>query len=449
MGFSAYMRAVDQAVEHTPSDRNRVVDTWRVVALVIVVFGHWLAASIWVEPDGTLTVLNTLEWIPYASWATWIVQVMPIFFFVGGYASAKALEARSTNRRSWITNRFRRLYTPTVPVILVWVILALVLANFIDAELVYVGVLNATIPLWFLAVYLTLVAVAPLTYAWWLRVRWLSIAAFAAAAIVVDVAYIWLEVPGIGWLNLFFVWAVVHQIGYAWSTAETSRTVISPTRAFGLSAVALATLILVTSTDLYPVNMITIPGGGPSNVTPPTTAMILLAIVQIGVILGTRKAVGHLSQRRRVWKGIVGVSGFMMTIYVWHLTALSLVIAVGIFTFDGVAFSSEPGTTAWWLTRPVFYMVLVLATSVLVLVFGRFEHDIATDEQRFRLPIVFASMAAAIIVLAATAFVFIVDREANVRWWIPVVAVLAAAVLGAYPASWRTERDEPVQSALG
>ena len=78
-----YSVAVDEAVAHTPADRNRVVDTWRVGALLIVVFGHWLAASEWIQPDGSITVMNTLEWIPYAAWATLLVQVMPIFFGVG------------------------------------------------------------------------------------------------------------------------------------------------------------------------------------------------------------------------------------------------------------------------------------------------------------------------------------------------------------------------------
>jgi hypothetical protein len=78
--LSSYLSSVDKAVDLTPRSRNRVVDTWRVIALLVVVFGHWLAASIWVEPDGTLTVMNTLEWIPYAGWFTWVVQVMPVFF---------------------------------------------------------------------------------------------------------------------------------------------------------------------------------------------------------------------------------------------------------------------------------------------------------------------------------------------------------------------------------
>ena len=119
-----YVIAVGKAATDTPAHRNRVVDTWRASALLVVVFGHWLAASVWIQDDGAVAVMNTLEWIPYAGWFTWLVQVMPVFFFVGGYANASALESRSSNRRSWITNRFRRLFAPAVPVIVVWTILS-------------------------------------------------------------------------------------------------------------------------------------------------------------------------------------------------------------------------------------------------------------------------------------------------------------------------------------
>ena len=57
MGFATYMRGVDQAVEHTPPERNRAADAWRVIALLVVVIGHWLAASVWVQADGNVLVL--------------------------------------------------------------------------------------------------------------------------------------------------------------------------------------------------------------------------------------------------------------------------------------------------------------------------------------------------------------------------------------------------------
>ena len=435
--MKAFLDRIDRTVDLTPDTRNRVVDTWRVIALLAVVFGHWLAASVWVDPDGDVIVMNTLEWIPYASWFTWVIQVMPIFFFVGGYANAKALSTRASNRRSWLTVRFRRLYAPAVPVILLWTALTLILRNFVDEDLVYAGVLNATIPLWFLGVYLALVSIAPLTHRLWERLDLWSFFVLAGAAVLVDVLYRVAEVPGVGWLNLVFVWGAVHQLGYWWEDRERDRSVMSPFYSLGLSVTALAALIAVTWAGVYPVAMITIPGGGPQNVTPPTSAVILLALVQSGIILATIGPVARLASRRSVWKGVVGVSGFMMSIYVWHLTVLSLAIAVGIFTFDGAAFSLEPGTAAWWLTRPVFYTVLVIVTAGFVAVFGVFERDVDTTPTDRPMPVVFIGMGLTVLALAATAFVYIVDRQANLTWWIPVTAVVAALIMGAYPSRWR------------
>lgn len=442
--LKAYLAGVDRIVDATPSSRNRVVDTWRVIALAAVVFGHWLAASIWVDPDGNQVIGNTLEWITYAGWITWIIQVMPVFFFVGGYANHKAFGRHSDNRRSWLALRFRRLSSPAVPVIVVWTLLALALRTWIDADLVYAGVLNATIPLWFLAVYLMLIVLTPFTHRLWRSLGLWSVAAFGSLAIVVDVLYRVAEVPGVGWLNLVFVWGAVHQLGYWWASREDTGDVLAPGRAVLLAAGSLLGLIVVTTAGWYPVAMITIPGGGPQNVTPPTSAIILLGIVQAGVILASREPVGRWASKRRPWRGVVAISGFMMTIYVWHLTALSLVIAVGLFTFDGVAFSVEPGTAAWWITRPLFYAVLVLATALLVVVFGVFERDIDTSPPRLPLVLVLAAMAGTIVALAATAFVYLVDRDAAIAWWIPVVAVVSAALLGAYPASWNpSSKVEP------
>ena len=77
-----YLAYTAKLAEATPASRNRIVDFWRVVAIVVVVFGHWLAASIWLKPNDEIELLNSLAWIPYAGWITWLVQVMPIFFGV-------------------------------------------------------------------------------------------------------------------------------------------------------------------------------------------------------------------------------------------------------------------------------------------------------------------------------------------------------------------------------
>ena len=437
---SRYLAGVDKAVANTPADRNRVVDTWRVIALTVVVLGHWLSASVWIQSDGDVTVMNTLEWIPYAGWFTWVVQVMPIFFFVGGYANAMALDRKKVNRRTWIVGRYRRLFTPAVPLILTWTVLALVLSPFIDADLVYAGVLNATIPVWFLAVYLTLIAAAPFTYAWWKRSGWVSIAVLGGIAVLIDIAYIGFDVPAVGWINYLFVWSFVHQLGYAWATADRSRRSIPAPFGLGLGAVSLAALVLVTTLGWYPVAMVTIPGGGPNNITPPNMAVGILALVQIGVILASKGFVGRFASGKDAWRWIVAISGLMMTIYLWHLTSLSLTTAVGIFTFDGVFFSIEPGTALWWITRPLFDVLLAAGLAVLIAIFGRFEIDINMSFQPMSRRFVTIGLVTTIIALSGTAFAGIVTRDGTINWWIPVTAVVAAGLIGAYPGSWSRNR---------
>ena len=184
-----YLAYTDRLAAETPASRNRIIDFWRATAILVVVFGHWLAASIWLQPDGEIALMNSLQWIPYAAWITWVVQVMPIFFFVGGYANARALGRVAVGqqpRREWIATRVRRLFTPVIPLLLVWIGLIVVLRPFVPAEVVRAGVMSATVPLWFMAVYLVMVAGAPFTHVWWQRFRWGSLAGIAAAVVAVD-----------------------------------------------------------------------------------------------------------------------------------------------------------------------------------------------------------------------------------------------------------------------
>ena len=185
----------------TPRHRNRVVDFWRAIAIGVVVIGHWLAASIWLQPDDEIALLNALQWIPYAAWVTWLFQVMPVFFLAGGYANARGLRKvidGDQRRREWITGRVRRLFTPVIPLLVMWTALSVTLRAFVPSEVVYAGAMSATIPLWFLSIYLVLTAAAPLTHRWWRAVGPMSVFAFAVAAVAVDIARFAFEVPGIG-----------------------------------------------------------------------------------------------------------------------------------------------------------------------------------------------------------------------------------------------------------
>jgi hypothetical protein len=71
-------------------ERDRFIDVLRVVAVVIVVGGHWMATSVIWDAE-RIGGENALSVIPESHPATWLLQVMPLLFFVGGFANSRAL----------------------------------------------------------------------------------------------------------------------------------------------------------------------------------------------------------------------------------------------------------------------------------------------------------------------------------------------------------------------
>jgi len=417
----------------TPSDRNRIVDFWRAAAILVVIFGHWLAASIWLDPDGEVQLMNSLEWVPGAAGLTWVVQVMPIFFLAGGYANARALHrvvSGEQPRHEWINTRIRRLFTPVLPLLIIWAALIITLRGVIPPDIVRAGAMAATVPLWFMAVYLLLIALAPFTHAWWRRSGVASIAALFGAAIAVDVARLGFDVPLVGWLNFLFAWAGIHQVGYLWSHLDEQG--IRARVGWIVAGSSLGALVALTAAGIYPVAMLGIPGSELTNVTPPTLAIALLGGAQLGFIWGTQGVVRRFTSTVTGWHLVVAVSGVMMTLYLWHLTAMALVGATGLSVFGGAAFSIEPGTAMWWLSRPIWVAILSVVALTLVGVFARYEWRIS----RRAAPSTGAVAIGVTFAVAATAMVAVeglATPSAQVRWVIPAAAAFAATLVGALP----------------
>ena len=214
------MTSAERLAVATPPTRNRYVDLLRALSILVVVYGHWLMAAPEVI-DGEIRIGHALTDIPWTRGMTWVLQVMPIFFFVGGYSNALGL--RSARKKGaaysqWLRDRLRRLVVPVLPVLALWAPAAwIAVTSGVDTELVRVGSQAALVPVWFLATYVVIVAMAPLTLAMWERMGLASFAFFALAAGAVDVAYIGFDIEPVRWLNYVFVWNAVHILGYAWA----------------------------------------------------------------------------------------------------------------------------------------------------------------------------------------------------------------------------------------
>jgi hypothetical protein len=226
----------------------------------------------------------------------------------------------------------------------------------------------ALVPTWFLAAYVVIVTIAPPLLALWDRIGIWSIVAGLALAGLCDLLSIAGGLIPVGFLNYVFVWGTVHQLGYAWLDGKLDGM---PKRT-GLMLVGfLATLILVWAGP-YPVAMVGLDTAEVTNSYPPRVTLAFLGLFQVGLALILEGPLRRWLDRPRAWRFVVGVNLQIMTLYLWHLTAMVLIIGISLL-LGGFGLGLEPLSAAWWLTRPIWFAVLGLVTIGLIAIFGRFE----------------------------------------------------------------------------
>lgn len=423
---SLWTRARDMAMQ-APPERNRYVDFLRALSILAVVVGHWLVAAPYMR-DGAVVGGHLLGILPWTQWLTWGFQVMPLFFLVGGFSNGMSWAATRRNGGSysgWYSGRLQRLINPVLPLFLIWTMFALFgTALGVERSVVAMAAQLALIPVWFLSVYLTIAALVPISWAAWRRLGMLSFWALVAGAIAIDVAALRFGVPYVNFLNFAFVWLAIHQLGFAWSEGR-----LPPGRALVWGIGGLAALLLLVRFGPYPVAMIGVPGADLSNSMPPTLALLALGIAQSGFALALEPAGRRMLDDLTRWTAVVLINGMIMTVYLWHLTAFVLVM-VAAWLLGGVGLDVAPGSTAWWLARPVWFALYIAALLPLIGLFARYERadgkaDRETPHWRLILGLVLISAG-----LAATAAISIASPEGvtGVRLWVVALPFIGAAV---------------------
>ena len=350
-----------------------------------MISGHWLAIAVYDEDGQNVVITEALSVVPWAVWLTWLFQVMPVFFLVGGYVNGLGWQSavgRGEGYATWLAGRLRRLVVPVLPVLAVWTLIGLGVTGVISfwtywfymgSNILRLASQFALLPAWFLVVYIVVVLLVPLSQRAWRRSGMASFWALAGAVALVDLLALGAGWSLLSWLNYLFVWLAMHQLGYAWQAGGFGN----PWRCLLWAAGGMAALIALVSLGPYPISMVSVRGEEISNSLPPRVTLLALGVFQSGLLLAVEGPARRLLARGVVWTATVLINGLIMTIFLWHVTALLVVTALPVVTAIAmktkVGFAFVPGTAAWWLTRPLWFAAIAIVLAPFVALFSRFE----------------------------------------------------------------------------
>jgi hypothetical protein len=350
-----------------PLLRDRSIDTVRAALLVTVVALHSMMVGISVGAGGPV-LRNALENQAWFAPVSWVVQIMPLFFIVGGFASIsqwRNLRSGETSAASYVRGRINRLVRPAIALVAVVgaALLAMTVMG-VPAQLVETASFRIGQPLWFLGVYILCSALVPLMVRAHETARLLTPVLLLGAVVAVDVARITSGVEAIGSLNLLFVWLLVQQLGF-WLADGHIDGLRRRTRA-GILATALVTLVALTAGP-YSADMLV-------NLNPPTLCLVVLGVAQLMVFSLLRPRITVLAERPVIRRVTAALGQQAMTVYLWHMPVLIALAAVLLLlnATTGVALP-EPLSPAWWASRPLWLVVVGLSVVPVARLFSRFE----------------------------------------------------------------------------
>ena len=350
-----------------PAHRDSYVDFMRAFSLLVVVAWHWVFTIVIWKDDGPHAT-NPIGFTTGLWAVTWLLQVMPLFFYVGGYSHLVAwrrAQAKGQHLNQFVLRRMRGLAVPTLTLLGVWVGFGIALGAIFDLRWIGKAVLLVVSPLWFMGVYLMLIALLPLFL--WLHERWDTIVLVFLATIAgaVDILRFQFGHEWLGIINMIAVWALCHQLGFFYE-----RLVAATRRAdWTLLWAGLAALAGLVASDLYPGSMVGVPGET-SNMAPPTLCIVALVAFQAGFAEVIRPRVEVRLLRPRWAQVNETINRFSMPLFLFHTTGMALHRAAR-YALAGNRNEAREPTLWWWLYRPLAFIGPLLFTLPVIYLFGR------------------------------------------------------------------------------
>jgi peptidoglycan/LPS O-acetylase OafA/YrhL len=348
--------------------RDTGIDLVRAFCVIAVVVLHSLMVGVTVSQAGPVFA-NASEGSWWITPLSWMLQVMPLFFVIGGFAGFTAYRrarARGGSPTSFVAGRLHRLLVPALVVIaVVGAALVLLAVVGVPADLLRIAGYRYGQPLWFLGVFLLCQALLPALAALHQRRPFRAIGALTAAAVAVDVLRLSTGVDGLGFLNLAFVWLTMQQLGFF--VADGRIDALARRTRAGIAIGAAALLVLSMIAGLHSPDLI-------ANINPPTTALLLVGTVHTMLLSLLRTRLSEWSRRPFPAALQQFVNARAMTIYLWHMPVLLVMAGVtALWAFGAQEMLPEPGASDWWLTRPMWLAVVLALTALIALPLAALE----------------------------------------------------------------------------
>ncbi|GAA1353231.1 acyltransferase family protein [Streptomyces beijiangensis] len=365
------MRAATQAKSlvrkieaRTPAHRDRAIDGLRALALLAVPVGHWLLGGFTLDGSGALHNASPLSSFGFFAPLSWVLQMLGIFFLVGGYASVLSFRRHTGSTTRWIKARLARLGRPVLGVAAACAAMFPVLYGLgVPSTTLHTGATLVIQPLWFVGVYAAVTALTP----YCIRAA-RTLGAWAAAPLIGVVAAVDFLRYGPfadampSWLSLINIlpgWLFAYQLGVSWGEKRIGKRV----GAFLLVA-GTALFVALLTVFHYPASMVGVPGEIRTNSHPPSLLVLALAAAQSGAAILLRDKIAKLLERPALWAPVVIVNLSAMTILCWHQIAMLAAAVPASFAGHVPGLTTAPDTLAWILQRlawlPVFAALLAV-----------------------------------------------------------------------------------------
>jgi hypothetical protein len=256
------------------------------------------------------------------------------------------------------------------------------------------------------------------------RVPRATVAVLLAGAILVDVVRFASGVTQLGYLNLFFVWVLVQQLGFWYADGWFARR--RWWQLVGIVVACYAGIAALTFAGPYHVNLLDM-------LNPPTLPLVLLGVAQACLLRLLRPALAALMSTHAARAVVFLVGSRLMTIYLWHLPVIIILAGVALLVPGA---SPEPASAAWWWSRILVYLIVLAALFALSLLVGRWEQPL---EPGVTPPIAVVAVAAA---LTFAPTFLVIEYFLDLRLAIVGAVCLSVAILllGRWPERWGSTR---------